>query len=132
MIKVKMVEGDVCLLGKAHGVTAYNMVFGIEMEDALAHSEFASLGSALPFALGVAKMRPGSMVYVVCGDGEMQEGSCHEALLAMVRLGIENVEVHVDGNGMQAMGDVPRVGFPVVYYHKTVKGSHWTCHYASA
>ena len=30
------------------------------------------------------------------GDGEMQSGACSEALLAMVRLGIGNVEVHVE------------------------------------
>jgi len=131
-IKARMRAGDVCLLGKAHAVTAYNLVFGLPMDEAPVQGEFGSLGSALPFALGVAKMRPESTVFVVVGDGEMQEGSCQEALLAMRRLGIGNVEVHVDGNGMQGMGKVPHPFMPCVYYHPTVKGEDWTCHYANA
>jgi transketolase N-terminal domain/subunit len=82
--------------------------------------------------LGVAKMRPQNVVYVVVGDGEMQEGSCSEALLAMGRLGVGNVEVHVDGNGMQGMGNCPKPWFPVVFYHNTVKGDDWSCHYRNA
>ena len=86
----------------------------------------------LPFALGVAKMRPGSTVYVVVGDGEMQEGSCWESLLAAERLGIRNVKVHVDCNRMQGMGECPPVGFIPVEYHETVKGDSWECHYGNA
>ena len=131
-VKGKMRDGDICLLGKAHAVTAYNLVFDIPMDTAPVQGEFGSLGSALPFALGVALMKPEQTVFVVVGDGEMQEGSCLEALLAMDRLGIRNVEVHVDGNGMQGMGDCPRPRFPAIFYHQTVKGGGWTCHYAGA
>lgn len=133
-VRDKMREGDVCLLGKAHGVTAYNLVFGIPMTEAPVQGEFGSLGSALPFALGVAKMRPHNTVYVVVGDGEMQEGSVWESLLAMDRLGIWNVEVHVDGNGMQGMGMCRdfRMPWNAVKWHRTKKGDGWECHYGNA
>jgi len=129
-----MKGGDVCLLGKAHAVTAYNLVFCIPMDGAPVQGEFGSLGSALPFALGVAKMRPESTVYVVIGDGEMQEGSCWEALLAMNRLGIRNVEVHVDANRMQGMGHCPPPKLPhdKWFIHNTHKGDSWESHYANA
>ena len=131
-VKARMKPMDICLLGKAHAVTAYELVFGVLGDKAPVQGEFGSLGSALPFALGVAKMRPESTVFVVVGDGEMQEGSCQEALLAMARLGIGNVEAHVDGNKLQGMSAVPNPAFPPVFYHNTYKGEDFTCHYANA
>jgi hypothetical protein len=76
-------------------------------------------------------MRPDNTVYVVCGDGEMQSGAVWEALFAMDRLGIRNMEIHVDLNGMQGMGDCPTARLPVglVFWHQTVKGDSWECHY---
>jgi len=130
-IRDRMKAGDVCLLSKAHAITAYLLAFDELPEKAPVQSEFGALGSALPFALGVAKMKPDSTVFVVCGDGEMQEGSCYEALAASKRLGIGNMEVHVDGNGMQGMGKLPHPFMPCVYYHPTVKGPQWECHYWS-
>ena len=132
-IKGRMKAGDVCLLGKAHAMTAYNLVFGLPMEGAPVQGEFGSLGSALPFALGVAKMRPESTVFVVVGDGEIQEGSCQEAMMAAWRLKIRNIEVHVDRNGMQGMGDCPtQVLTGDTYSHKTRKGESWESHYENA
>ncbi len=131
-IKSRMKPGDVCILSKAHGITAYLLVFGELPEEAPVQGEFGSLGSGLPFALGVAKMRPKNIVYVVVGDGEMQEGSCWEALLAIVRLGIGNVEVHVDRNRLQGMGVCPPTGFIPIEYHTTHKGEDYTCHYQNA
>ena len=133
-IKAKMKDGDVCILSKAHAITAYNLVFDIPMEEAPVQGEFGSLGSGLPFALGVAKMRPDNTVYVVVGDGEMQEGSCREALLAMERLGIRNVEVYVDLNGLQGMGRCyyQATGHPKVHGVSTNKGDSFECHYQNA
>lgn len=133
-IKGRMKSGDVCLLGKAHAVTAYNLVFDVPMDTAPVQGEFGSLGSALPFALGVALMKPRSMVYVVVGDGEMQEGSCWEALKAAHRLLIKNIEVHMDKNGMQGMSICPdHMGefYPVIP-HYTHKGDSWESHYDNA
>ena len=126
-IKARMKPMDVCILSKGHAASAYYLVFG-EMPD----EAFWSLGTGLPFALGVAYVLRESTVFVVVGDGEMQEGSCSEAMLAMKRLGIENVEIHVDGNGMQGMGDCAASGYPTVFWHPTVKGKDWTCHYDNA
>ena len=126
-IKARMKPMDACVLSKGHAESAYLLVFGETPDEA-----FWSLGSGIGFGIGLALADPDSMVYVVCGDGEMQEGSCSEALLCMSRLGIKNIEVHVDGNGMQAFGNVPVPVFPVVFYHPTYKGEDWTCHYANA
>jgi transketolase N-terminal domain/subunit len=131
-IKERMKPEDVCLLSKAHATTAYNLVFGVPMEDAPVQGEFGSLGSALPFALGVAKMKPESTVHVVVGDGEMQEGSCWEAIHAMGRLGIDNIRIHVDNNKMQGMGNTPGLRYHYINIHNTVKGESWECHYANA
>ncbi len=131
-IKERMTGWDEFILGKAHAVSAYNLVFGIPMDGPIVHNEFSSLGSALPFALGVALALPLGRIFVLCGDGEFQEGTIHEALLAMTRLGITNVEVHVDVNGMQAMGECPLPSYPTVHYHRTVKGPSWECHYSHA
>ena len=126
-IKARMKPGDVCVLSKGHAATAYELVFGEKSPEA-----FWSLGMGIGYALGVAFMKPESMVYVVVGDGEMQEGSCQEALLAMNRLGIGNLEVHIDGNGLQGMGIVPTPVFPTVYYHPTHNGDTYECHYRNA
>jgi transketolase N-terminal domain/subunit len=134
MIKSKMVEGDVCILSKGHGITAYNLVFGVEMEGAPVQGEFGSLGGGIGFGLGVAMCRPDRMVYVVVGDGEMQEGSCLEAIAAMNRLGIWNVEICIDHNKMQGMGDCrpPQLGDYEPMQYGTHKGDSWECHYRNA
>jgi transketolase N-terminal domain/subunit len=126
-----MKDGDVCILSKAHACTAYHLVFGELPEKPPTAGPFCSLGMALPFALGVAMVRPDNTIYVVCGDGELQEGANLEALFAISRLGLTNVQVIVDNNGMQAMQDTPELLFPVNQFRrvKTYKGAHWDCHY---
>jgi len=126
-IKARMKPMDACVLSKGHAESAYLLVFGVTPEES-----FWSLGGGIGFAIGLALESPESTVFVVCGDGEMQEGSCSEALLCMSRLGIRNIEVHVDGNGMQGHGDCPAPVFPIVFYHPTFKGKDWTCHYDNA
>jgi transketolase N-terminal domain/subunit len=131
-IKDKMRPEDVCILSKAHAITAYLLVFDKLPETSPVQSEFGALGSALSFALGVAYMKPDSNIYVICGDGEMQSGANLEALRAIPRLGINNVEVHIDGNGMQGMMACPQSSGIPMYWHATDKGPSWECHYWSA
>jgi transketolase N-terminal domain/subunit len=133
-IKAKMVDGDVCILSKAHAVTAFKLVFEELPEEPPVPDPFTALGLALPFALGVAMERPDNTIYVVLGDGEMQEGMNLEAMFAMERLGIKNVQVLVDWNGMQGMRDTPPLIFPVTQFEwvKTYKGESWDCHYENA
>lgn len=128
-IKSLMKNGDKCILSKAHACTSYHLVFGQLPEKPPTAGPFCSLGVALPFALGVALARPDNTIYVVCGDGELQEGANLEALYAMVRLGIKNVEVWVDDNGQQAMQFTPPLVFPKIRWIKTYKGISWRCHY---
>lgn len=69
-----------------------------------------SLGHGLPMALGMAlakkvKGEPGK-VYVLMGDGECQEGTTWESLLIAANLGLDNLVVIVDWNGIQGSGTV--------------------------
>lgn len=70
-------------------------------------SGFGSLGHGLPIALGqaLALKRLGSdkKVFVIVGDGEMQEGSCKEAIEIAYALKLGNLVTLIDCNGWQAM-----------------------------
>lgn len=64
------------------------------------------LGHGLPVAVGIAlgfklSGRQSSRVFVVLGDGEMQEGSNWEALMAAAHHNLSNLTVIVDRNGLQ-------------------------------
>ena len=128
-IKRRMRDEDQCFLSKAHAVTAYMLIFEKLPEKPPTSGPFCSLGMALPFAIGVAIAKPDSTIYVVCGDGELQEGANLEALYAIPRLGIKNLEVWVDDNGQQAMMFTPPLVLPKMRWIKTYKGLHWDCHY---
>ena len=65
-----------------------------------------SLGHLLSVAMGVAldvKLRGGpNRVYVVLGDGELDEGSCWEGFLVASALGLDNLVAVIDRNWFQA------------------------------
>jgi transketolase len=63
-----------------------------------------SLGHGLPVANGFALARRDRRCFVVAGDGELQEGSVWEAAMATAGLGLDNVTVVVDRNGLQITG----------------------------
>lgn len=65
-----------------------------------------SLGMGLPYALGVAlaKRRKGGRVYVLVGDGELNEGSNWEAAALASRYKLDNLCVIVDNNALQSDG----------------------------
>ena len=72
-----------------------------------------SLGQGLSVAVGTAmavkrQKRP-SRVYVVLGDGEMQEGQIWEALMAAGAWGLDNLCVILDFNDMQCEGAMDKV-----------------------
>lgn len=64
-----------------------------------------SLGQGLSMgvgmALGARKRGLGSRVYVLVGDGECQEGQIWEAAMSAAHLGLENLCVIIDANGLQ-------------------------------
>lgn len=63
-----------------------------------------SLGMGLSYAAGRAWASKESKVYVVLGDGELDEGSNWEAASVIARMNISNICVIVDCNGLQSDG----------------------------
>jgi transketolase len=63
------------------------------------------LGHGLPVAVGIALSArlTGSprRTYVLCGDGELQEGSMWEAAMAAAHFGLDALTLIVDRNGLQ-------------------------------
>lgn len=72
-----------------------------------------SLGHGLPVACGMAlgAKRSGRnyKVYCLCGDGEMNEGSNWEAIMAAAHNNLDNLCLIIDKNKMQALGDTKDV-----------------------
>lgn len=77
------------------------------------HEEFGleagcgSLGHGLPMAVGLAfgfkmQAKP-NRVYCIVGDGEMQEGSCWEAIQFASKHNLGNLTLIIDDNHLQAM-----------------------------
>lgn len=75
-----------------------------------------SLGHGLPMAAGLAwgaRQRGRAWrTWCIVGDGEMQEGSCWEALQFAVRHELGNLVVVIDKNNLQAMDFLDRVLTP--------------------
>jgi transketolase len=67
-----------------------------------------SLGHGLPIGLGLAhsmKLRnETNKVFVLMGDGEMQEGSVWEAAMLAPKLGLNNLITLIDRNNLQGYG----------------------------
>ena len=63
------------------------------------------LGHGLPVAVGMAKAAKitgaGWKTYVITGDGEMQEGSNWEAIMAAAQFGLDNLTLVIDHNRLQ-------------------------------
>jgi transketolase len=69
-----------------------------------------ALGHGLPFAAGTALAlrlkRSASLVYVVTGDGECQEGSVWEAAMSIAHFALTNLIWIIDNNKLQLTGSV--------------------------
>lgn len=67
-----------------------------------------SLGHGLPisvgYALGARKQKKNYRVYVMAGDGELNEGTNWEAIMAAGHFGLGNLVLIVDKNGLQMTG----------------------------
>jgi len=72
-----------------------------------------SLGQGLSQAVGLALANRlagrDSKVYVLLGDGELQEGQVWEAVMAAAHFGLDNLCAVVDWNGLQIDGEVDKV-----------------------
>lgn len=125
---------DIFLLSKAHAAMAlYATLFhrGLMSEDILygyyknggslpAHTDknthdyveisAGSLGHALPIAIGMAMAFKNNIddkdrnIYVLMGDGEIQEGSIWEAAMLGSRLKLNNIVALIDRNDLQGYG----------------------------
>lgn len=62
---------------------------------------YGSLGQGLGLAAGMALADKKHNFYVIVGDGELQEGSCWEALMFIGHHGLKNVVTIIDRNWIQ-------------------------------
>jgi transketolase len=63
-------------------------------------------GQAVGMALGQRLRGSGSRIFVEFSDGELQEGSTWEALMAGASFGLDNLVALIDCNGIQADGAI--------------------------
>jgi len=89
-----------------HGHPHRNLQKGIEFSG-------GSLGLGISYAVGVAKackMRGiNNTVYVILGDGEMNEGIVWESLMSIAHFNLDNIIVIVDKNGYQLDGPTSEI-----------------------
>ncbi|MDX5321055.1 MAG: transketolase [Bacteroidota bacterium] len=68
-----------------------------------------SLGQGLSVAVGIAKSKKmnndASLVFTLCGDGELQEGQIWEAVMFAAHNKVDNLIITIDANGRQIDGD---------------------------
>ncbi len=67
------------------------------------------LSAALGMALGLKQDAPGARVFVVLGDGELNEGTVWEACMAAAKFGADNLTAIVDWNGVQLDGTTDQI-----------------------
>ena len=79
---------------------------------------YGSLGHGLPVGAGIAyaNQRLGNdrHVWVIVGDGELQEGSNWEALSFIFHHELQNITIIVDCNGLQAMDKINNILFQML------------------
>ena len=89
-----------------HGHPHRNMDKGIEFSG-------GSLGLGLSYAVGVAKACKlkgiDNTIYVLLGDGEMDEGIVWESLMSISHFGLDNMVIVVDKNNYQLDGPTDEI-----------------------
>lgn len=81
-----------------------------------------SLGQGISAAVGMAladKLRNSAhRTYVICGDGEFEEGQVYEALMAASHYRLNNLILFLDHNGLQIDGRIEDVLHPQPFREK--------------
>ena len=117
-------KDDIFILSKGHGGPALQAVLnekGYNPKKTI-HLEYepkegimattGSLGHGLPMAVGRAfakKIKGKGRVFVMTGDGEMQEGSNWEALDIAQKLCLDNLILLIDNNKYQAIDSIEKI-----------------------
>ena len=87
-----------------------------------------SLGQGLSAAVGMAlaAKQQGKRYrsYVICGDGEIQEGQIWEAIMAAAKWNLDNLCVFIDVNGLQIDGATKNV-MPTEPLDKKLEAFNW-------
>lgn len=81
-----------------------------------------SLGQGISAAVGMAladKLRNSAhRTYVICGDGEFEEGQVYEALMAASHYRLDNLVLFLDHNGLQIDGKIEDALHPQPFKEK--------------
>ena len=62
------------------------------------------LGVATGIGLALQRQKKNRSVFVLCGDGELHEGSCWEAIMFASHHSLDNISLIVDNNGISMLG----------------------------
>jgi len=120
-----MNEDDIFILSKGHGCLAWYAVLrdkglnpkisghpDIDIENGIPCTT-GSLGHGLPVGVGMAlakKLKSESgRVFVLCGDGEFQEGSMWESLLIASHHQLDNLFIFIDRNRLQSLDETEEI-----------------------
>jgi len=92
------------------------------------HCTTGSLGHGLPIGLGMALARKiqnkQGKIYVMMGDGECQEGTTWESLLIATKHKLDNLNILVDYNKVQALSSIEDV-LPLGNLAEKFKAFNW-------
>lgn len=119
----RMKENDVFIFSKASGAAAYYATLALKgyfskekVAEYLKNYPLpnikvpgvlfsgGSLGHGLPFSAGLALADRARNVFVLLGEGEVQEGTMWETVLFAAQNKLENLKIIIDRNGLQACG----------------------------
>jgi transketolase len=67
------------------------------------------LGVATGISLALQRQRKDRSVFVLCGDGELHEGSCWEAIMFASHHGLDNLNLIVDNNKISMLGHTDQI-----------------------
>ena len=101
--------------------------FGVhpEVKNKGINASTGSLGHGLAIAAGLALANRKKTIFVVLSDGELQEGSTWEAVLAISSLNLNNVIVVIDNNDYQSL-EKTSISHPHLYpIEKKFKNFGW-------